>query len=285
MEELDGRTGVVTGAASGIGRALSRRLAEAGMNLVLADIEPSSLAAAAADLSAGGTRCTTVTCDVSKADDVNRVAEAAEEAFGNVHLVCNNAGVFAGGLSWEAPLSDYEWVLGVNTWGVIHGIRTFVPRMLAHGEPSHVVNTASMAGLTSGPLSGAYFMSKHAVLALSESLFHEMAMQQTRIGVSAVCPELIATRIGDSQRNRPTHLKRDADEALPEGTKVVEGAIREAVKTGVDPDVIATRTVEAIRENRFYVLAPEGNPWREACRTRCEDILAARNPSQGPPAG
>jgi len=285
MEELNGRTAVVTGAASGIGRALSRRLAEAGMNLVLADIEPGSLSAAAADLSERGTRCTTVTCDVSKADDVNRLAEEAEDVFGYVHVVCNNAGVFAGGLSWEAPLSDYEWVLGVNTWGVIHGIRTFVPHMLAHGEPSHVVNTASMAGLTSGPLSAAYFMSKHAVLALSESLFHEMAMQQTNIGVSAVCPELISTRIGESQRNRPAHLKREDPDALPDGTKAVEGAIREAVKTGADPDVIATRTLEAIRENRFYVLAPEGNPWRDACRIRCEDILAARNPSQGPPTG
>jgi glycerate dehydrogenase len=204
------------------------------------------------------------------------------EAFGGVHLVCNNAGVFAGGLSWEAPVSDYQWVLGVNTWGVIHGIRTFVPILLSQGEPAHVVNTASMAALTSGPLSAAYFMSKHAVLALSESLYLELRQKQAPIGVSVVCPELIATRIGDADRNRPVHLKRGDTPASPE-RDLVEQAIRAATQSqGAPPDVIAERTLRAIREDRFYVLAPEGDPWRTACHARFDAIRSERNPGMPP---
>lgn len=277
MKELTGKVAVVTGGASGIGRAMAQRLGEQGMRVMLSDVDGSALAEVVAQLEDQGIAARGTQADVSLADSVQELAQATLDAFGAVHVVCNNAGVFAGGLSWEAPLSDYEWVLGVNTWGVIHGIRSFVPIFLEQGE-GHVVNTASMAALTSMPLSGAYVMSKHAVLALSESLFHELRMKQANVGVSVVCPELIATRIGEADRNRPAHLKR-GDEAPPPETAMVEGAIREATRSGADPMLIADRMVQAILDDRFYVLAPEGDPWRTACDLRLDDIREARNPS------
>ena len=282
MENLSGKVAVVTGAASGIGLALAKRLGAEGMKLVLADVEPAALSGAQQALVAANIECITVPTDVSRADAVQSLAERTLDAFGAVHIVCNNAGVFAGGLSWEAPLSDYEWVLGVNTWGVIHGIKSFVPILLRQDEPGHVVNTASMAALTSGPLSAAYFMSKHAVLALSESLFLELRQRNAKVGVSVVCPELITTRIGDADRNRPPHLKRGDEPASPE-RDLIEGAIRAATESqGIAPDVIAERTLRAIREDRFYVLAPEGNPWRDACHARLDAIRNERNPGMPP---
>ena len=277
MEELKGRVAVVTGAASGIGRALSERFAAEGMRVVLADVEAEALEVARSELAAAGHEVHAVRTDVSQADDVQRLAESALEAFGKIHVVCNNAGVFAGGRTWEAPLSDYEWVFGVNQWGVIHGVRTFVPILLAQGEPGHVVNTASMAGVTSAPLAGAYYMSKHAVLALSESLYHELAQEEAAVGVSVLCPELINTGIGRSERNRPHHLKRDETGAEP-GREAVEGALRELITTGLDPSEMAERVVEAIREDRFYILSEKGGNWRQACEQRLEDIRLARNP-------
>ena len=282
MEKLNGKVAVVTGAASGIGLALAKRLGTEGMRLVLADVEPAALAGAQRALAGAGVECLGVPTDVSRADAVAALAERTLDAFGTVHVVCNNAGVFAGGLSWEAPLSDYEWVLGVNTWGVIHGIKSFVPILLRQDEPGHVVNTASMAALTSGPLSAAYFMSKHAVLALSESLYLELRQRNAKVGVSVVCPELIATRIGDAERNRPLHLKR-GDEPASAERDLVEGAIRSATRTqGIDPGLIAERTLAAIRADRFYVLAPEGNPWRDACHARLDAIRHERNPGMPP---
>jgi NAD(P)-dependent dehydrogenase (short-subunit alcohol dehydrogenase family) len=282
MEELRGKVAVVTGGASGIGLALAKRLGAEGMKLVLADVEPAALAGATKTLEGAGVECLGVLTDVSRADSVAALAERTLDAFGRVHVVCNNAGVFAGGLSWEAPVSDYEWVLGVNTWGVIHGIRTFVPILLRQGEPAHVVNTASMAAVTSGPLSGAYFMSKHAVLALSESLFLELRQRGAKVGVSVVCPELIATRIGDAERNRPLHWKRGDAPASPE-RDLVENAIKTATRTqGAPPERIAERTLEAIRAGRFYVLAPEGDPWRDACHARLDAIRTERNPGMPP---
>jgi len=279
MDQLEGKVAVVTGAASGIGRALSLRLAQEGMRLCLADVEVEALEEAASALRAQGSEVVTWATDVSQADAVQALALRTLEAYGAVHVVCNNAGVFAGGLSWEAPLSDYEWVLGVNTWGVIHGIRSFVPILLRQGQAAHIVNTASMAAVTTGPLSGAYFMSKHAVLALSETLYLELQQRRAPIGVSVVCPELVSTRIADSARNRPEHLARK--DALPASSErdLVESAIRSATATGADPAEIAERTLAAIREDRFYVLAPEGDPWRDACHRRLDDIRHARNPS------
>jgi len=277
MEQLRGKTAVVTGAASGIGLALARRFGAEGMRVVLADVEDAALERAAAELAAAGVPQIAVRTDVSRAEEVEALAERASAAFGAVHVLCNNAGVFAGGLAWEVPLADWSWVLGVNLWGVIHGVRSFVPRMLAHGEEAHVVNTASMAGLMSSPLAAPYAVSKHAVVALSETLYHELGMQRSKIGVSVLCPEGVATRIGESERNRP---HASAAGATPAATGVA-AALRSAVSQGLAPEVMAERVVRAIRERRFYVLA-EG-PWRRPAELRAEDVRLGRNPSFGAP--
>jgi NAD(P)-dependent dehydrogenase (short-subunit alcohol dehydrogenase family) len=282
MQELRERVAVVTGAASGIGRALCERFAREGMKVVLADVDLPGLAEVERGLTENGARTLVVPTDVTRADAVSGLAERTLDAFGAVHVVCNNAGVFAAGPSWQAPLSDYEFVLGVNVWGVIHGIRTFVPILLEGGEEGHVVNTASMAALTAMPLSAAYSMSKHAVLALSETLYLELRGRGARIGVSALCPEAVATGIGRSERVRPDHLRRKAGEAEAPEFTLVETAIRDVIAGGLAPERIAERVVRAIREDRFYVLPDEG-PWLEACRTRHEDIRLGRNPSLAVP--
>jgi NAD(P)-dependent dehydrogenase (short-subunit alcohol dehydrogenase family) len=276
VEDLAGRTAVVTGAASGIGRALALACAQAGMNVVLADLEEGALLEAASAVERSGAAALAVRTDVSVAGSLRELAERTREAFGSAHLVCNNAGVFVGGTCWEAPLSDYEWVFGVNVWGVIHGIQAFVPMLLEQGE-GHVLNTASMAGVTALPFTAPYVMSKHAGVSLSESLFLELQAKGSAVGVSVLCPELIATRIGESDRNRPEHLKRDGP-SHPE-RDLVEGAIRAGTAQGLDPAVVAARALEAVRAGRLYVFPPKGDPWRAACDARLDDLREARNPS------
>jgi NAD(P)-dependent dehydrogenase (short-subunit alcohol dehydrogenase family) len=273
MQELRGRTAVVTGAASGIGLALATRFGAERMRVVLADVEADALARAEKDLAAAGVECIAVRTDVSRAEEVDALASRAIDAFGAVHVVCNNAGVFSGGLSWEASLEDWRWVLGVNLWGVIHGLRSFVPLLLAHGEEAHVVNTASMAGLVSGPLVGPYTVSKHAVVALSETLHHEMAMRGAKVGVSVLCPEAVATGIARSERNQPAGAR---PAPTPEQS-LVAAALAGTIAKGLPPAVMAERVVGAMRERRFYVLA-EGE-WRGAAELRCEDVRLGRNPT------
>ena len=282
MQQFEGRVAVVTGAASGIGLALATRFAEEGMRVVLADLETGALRDAADGLAERGFEVLPVVTDVAQPDALHALAERSVEAFGSAHVLCNNAGVFAAGNSWEAPLSDYEWVFAVNVWGVVHGLKAFMPLLLQQDE-AHVVNTASMAGVTSAPFVAPYYMSKHAVFSLSETLYLEMQAKETSVGVSVVCPELIHTRIAESERNRPEHLKREGSSHTERD--LVEGAIRASVGTGEAPKVIADRTLEAIRERRLYVLAPEGNPWRDACHTRLDDLREARNPLGVVPRG
>ena len=279
MQDLAGRVAVVTGAASGIGRALAGHLAELEMRVVMADVEAPALAEAARERTDAGHEVVAVQTDVSNADSVAALAERSYEAFGAVHVLCNNAGVFAAGWSFEAPQSDYDWCFGVNVWGILNGLRSFVPRMLEAGEPGHVVNTASMAALISVPLSAPYTMSKAAVLSLSESLYLEMQSRAAPIGVSVVCPELVDTRIGWGERNRPPHLERKDDEGASPERDNTEQAIRVATDSGLEPRVLAERIVKGIRENQLYVLAPEGDPWRAACNARLEDLRLARNPA------
>jgi NAD(P)-dependent dehydrogenase (short-subunit alcohol dehydrogenase family) len=280
LTEFDGKTAVVTGAASGIGRALCERFASLGMRVVMADIEADRLRESAKQIEATGANVLAMRIDVSQADELSRLAEATLERFGGVHVVCNNAGVFAGGLTWDAIGTDWEWVLGVNVYGVLHGIRAFVPIMLEQNEPGHIVNTCSMAGLISTPFSGAYNVSKHAALSLTETLYHELRMKASPVGCSALCPELIRTGIANSDRNRPAHLKRPDDAGTPE-MELVENAIRTTIETGLDPAVMAERVHQGIKTDRFYLLAEEGTNWDAACLARLEDIRLRRNPTLG----
>jgi NAD(P)-dependent dehydrogenase (short-subunit alcohol dehydrogenase family) len=271
VRELRDKVAVITGAASGIGRALAERCADEGMIVVLADIEADALANAEAELGRRGARVLAVATDVSRADDVERLARETWNAFGAAHLVCNNAGVALDGPIWECSLEDWRWVLDVNLWGVIHGVRSFVPRMLAQGSEGHVVNVASVAGLISEPGLGVYKASKHAVVSISETLHHELRERGANVSVSVVCPGFVRTRIADAQRNRP---ERDAAETA----RPLREAVRRAFEAGSSPADVAAKTLEAVRADRFYVLThPE---WKEAARRRLEDVLDERNPSR-----
>jgi len=273
LESLAGRVAVVTGAASGIGRAMAERFVAEGMRVVLADVEKPRLDEAA---HAVGGDVVAVPTDVSRPDAVDALAARTLDHFGGVHLVCNNAGVFVGGSAWETPLEDYAWLIDVNVWGVVHGVRSFVPRMLERGEPGHVVNTASMAGMTNAPYAAAYYLTKHAVVGLSEGLYHELAFAGGTLGVSVLCPEAIATGIGHSERVRPErHAMRAgarADSAL-----FTEQALRDVCGKGVAPSVMADRVVDAVRANRFYILAEDA--WRDTLGARLDDVRLGRNPT------
>jgi NAD(P)-dependent dehydrogenase (short-subunit alcohol dehydrogenase family) len=246
MQELRGKVAVVTGAGSGIGQALAIRLASAGMRVVASDIEAEGLAKTATQLD----EATTLVTDVSQEEDVIALADHAYATFGAVDVLCNNAGVFAGGLMWQRPASDFTWTLGVNLWGILHAIRVFVPRMLDAGSEGHVVNTVSMAGMCTTPYSGPYDISKFAALAATECLAHDLATVGAPIGVSAVVPSLVATRIGTSGRNRPAALAADASE---DATFVEQVLADATTNQGMTPDEVAALILDAIRTNTFLV--------------------------------
>jgi NAD(P)-dependent dehydrogenase (short-subunit alcohol dehydrogenase family) len=281
MKDFKDKTAVITGGASGIGRAMGELFLSKGMNVVLADIEQKVLDATVADLKAKGGNCIGVVTDVSRAEDVQRLADAAIASFGGIHIACNNAGVFAGGLLWEEGLADFQWQLDVNVWGVIHGIRTFVPIMAAQDSECHIVNTASMAAVTAMPYSGIYHMTKHAVLALSESLYHELAFHVPNVKVSVLCPEAINTGIAASERNRPSAYSREGDIVESDARAIVSQALSDSVAVGIGPEVMAQRVFDGIVAERFYLLSEEA--WREAAHTRLDDIRLARNPTFAPP--
>ena len=280
MDELRGKVAVVTGAASGIGLALAERFVDEGMRVVASDVEEAALEAAGARLRERGGEIATHRTDVADAAAVDALAEATWDAFGACHVLCNNAGVLSGGAAWEIPIEDWQWVLGVNLYGVVNGVRSFVPRMLGDGAEGHVVNVASMAAVTTVPFASVYHVSKHGVLAYSECLTKELRAAGAKIGVSVLCPEMIDTQIGESDRNRPA-----AYESPSSATHdlVVKSTI-EAAKQGLPPSVMADRVVQAIHDDRFYILS-EGESWREMADTRSRDLLAGRNPTTIVPEG
>ena len=281
MQELTGRVAVVTGAASGIGFALASAFAAEGMQVVLADVEAPALDDAVAKLAAGGADVLGVRTDVSDGAQMQALADAAVDRYGAVHVLCNNAGVGGGGLSWEAPLATWEWVLGVNLWGVIHGVRAFVPILMRQPE-AHVVNTASVAGLVAGPFMGPYNASKHAVVALSETLHHEMGIMAPQVKVSVLCPGWVRTRIADSARNRPGGPAED-----PVAAAGFAQALQALIDRGLAPEVVAEKVIAAIRAEQFWILPHDGVEefWAEFVNARARSLIDRTNPAiRTPPA-
>jgi NAD(P)-dependent dehydrogenase (short-subunit alcohol dehydrogenase family) len=269
MEQLGDKVAVVTGAGSGIGRALVRRFAAEGMRVVAADIEDAALAETVDGLD----RTSAFVADVARYDDVDALAEHTYETFGSTDVLCNNAGVFAGGFIWERPPSDFEWTLGVNLWGILHAVRAFVPRMLAAAMPAHIVNTVSIAGLCSTAYSGPYSISKFAALAATESLAHDLRAINAPIRVSAVVPAAVNTRIAASARNRPDTLPgKSSDDA-----RFVEGALADLTAThGAPPEDVAALVVDAIRTEQFLV--PTKPSFARQLRERYEALLEKQLP-------
>jgi NAD(P)-dependent dehydrogenase (short-subunit alcohol dehydrogenase family) len=268
MERLEGRVAVVTGAGSGIGRALVRRFVDEGMSVVAADVE-----AAALDETVAGTGAVPVVGDVSDTDAVEALAATTYERFGAAHLVCANAGVFQGGISWERSVEDWQWVLGVNLWGVIHAVKAFVPRMIEGGDEGHVVVTSSMAGLACAAFSGPYQTSKFAAYAVAESLAHDLRASGIPIGVSALCPGAVNTRIAESGRNRPAGLPAKGGEDVD----FVEGALADlADQQGIDPSEVATRVVAAVRAGDFLI--PTNDAYADQLRVHTDAQIACRLP-------
>ena len=275
MKDLENRVAVVTGGASGIGLGMARAFAAEGMRVVVADIESDARDAAVGQLTDAGAEAIGIPCDVGDEDAVRALRDETLARFGAVHVLCNNAGVAGGapGPLWAAPQDDWDWVMGVNVQGVIHGIRHFVPVLLEQGEGGHVVNTASMAGLIQG--GGIYGVSKQACVALSEGLWRDLQAVDPRVGVSVLCPGWVRTRIMESERNRPEAPRSPED--LPDEVRVMRDLVAGLIERGLDPLEVGRQVVAAIREGRFYILTHPG--WNNMIRHRFECILEGRPPT------
>lgn len=262
---------VITGAASGIGRGMAKRFATEGMAVVLADIEEDPLARLETDLRAKGATVLTVRTDVSNPTDVESLAEQTLEAFGAMHILCNNAGVVCSRPIWEHTLADWEWVLGVNLWGVIHGIRSFVPRMLAQDAECHIVNTASILGMVRGPGEGIYKVTKHGVVVLSETLADELAEKKSQIQVHVLCPGWVRTGILDSGRNRPDVLRNQREETTHQPTIGGSRNVQADMEAGISPAEVADHVYNALQAGTFYIFThPEQKAW---VRERMDHII------------
>jgi NAD(P)-dependent dehydrogenase (short-subunit alcohol dehydrogenase family) len=272
MEDLQGKVAVITGGASGIGRAVAERAIAEGMRVVLADIEEGPLKQAVDDLTAAGAEVVGVATDVADRASVEALRDRALDHFGAVHLVHNNAGIGLGGPIWEVTEEDWRWILGVNLWGVIHGVASFTPLLIEQGE-GHIVNTASIAGLIVAPFLGPYNATKQAVVAISETLFKDLQTVGAPVGVSVLCPGFVQTRIAESGRNRPDWAPDRDSTAAAE----VQGVVQNLVDDGIAPGTVADRVIDAVRTNTFYILThPELDI---ALTTRFDDIVQGRAPS------
>jgi NAD(P)-dependent dehydrogenase (short-subunit alcohol dehydrogenase family) len=275
MKEFKGKVAVITGGASGIGRAIADRCVQEGMKLVIADVEDACLARAETELKDAGADVLAVKTDVSKRSEVERLADRAFEAFGQVHLLFNNAGVAAGGPPWEATWNDWDWVIGVNLWGVIHGVKVFTPRMLAQNTEGQIVNTSSAAGLVVGGGSAPYAVTKHAVVALSESMYTSLQQRNSLLKVSVLCPGMVRTNIVDVERNRPVELRNEPVPLSPE-MQAGLAAFKAILEAATPPAQVADVVFDAIRKEQFYILShPE---WIEVIQLRTESLLRMENP-------
>lgn len=277
MKNLKGKVAVITGGASGLGRAIADVCVREGMKIVIADIEDRTLQQATAEIQGLGAEVIGVKVDVSKADDVQRLADKTYETFGAAHLLFNNAGVAGGKRAWEATEADWQWELGVNLWGVIHGVRIFVPRMLVQGDECYVINTASVAGLLTPTMSASYNVTKHGVVALSETLYHDLNEVGAKIHAAVLCPAYVNTGIGESARNRPTDLKNQSEIISADQQaryELLKQALLKGKKTAAD---VANDVFAAIAEDKFYILThPRILP---SVQMRMEEIIAQKNPT------
>src|SRR5262245_49680166 len=275
MKEFKGKVAVITGAASGIGRGIAERCVSEGMKVVLADIDEANLNQAETELKSMGGTVLGVKTDVSKRSDVEMLARQALDAFGQVSLLFNNAGVAAGGAPWEATWNDWEWVIGVNLWGVIHGVKVFTPLMLAQNTECHIVNTSSAAGLIVGGSSAPYAVTKHAVVALSESLYFTLQQRNSLVKVSVLCPGLVRTNIINAERNRPAELQNDRVTVSPE-MQASLAVLKATIEAAMPPLHVADVVFDAIRKEQFYILShPE---WTEVIQLRTDNLLRMENP-------
>jgi len=273
MRELKGKVAVVTGAGSGIGRELALACAREGMAVMLADIDEPGMRESVAMIAPSGVRVAWMRCDVAKPQEVEALAERSWKELGEVRLLFNNAGVAVAGPVWTATLEDWKWTLDINLMGVVHGVRSFVPRMIAQGGECHVVNTASVAGLVDIPGSAVYCVSKHGVVALSECLFHDLRVARAKVGVSVLCPAYVNTGIGDSARHRPSELAASNPLSAP-----YEEAVRQALQRGrLTAADVANTTLDAVKNGRFYILTHE--KIKGAIEARMHDILDGRLPT------
>ena len=277
MKGFNDKVAVITGGASGIGRALAGRCAKEGMKIVLADVEATALELAGSELKAAGAQVLQVRTDVSKASDVELLARKTIDEFGAVHLLFNNAGVGAGTTVWNSTLADWQWVLGVNLWGIIHGVRTFVPIMLAQDTECHIVNTSSLAGLLPYHPSSPYQVSKFAVVGLSENMYYSLKQLNSKINVSVLCPGWVKTRIMDSGRNRPAELQNKPGEApvTPDDEVAIQGMV-ESMESGILPFEVANEVFNCIEKKQFYIIIPA--TWMSLIEQRSENIFHQRNP-------
>ena len=283
MQDYTGKVAVITGGASGIGRGLAERAASEGMKVVLADVEQDALDETAAALEATGAEVLPVITDVSKFEDVQALAQKTLDAFGGVHLLCNNAGIGSAnaGPVLTATLANWQWLLGVNLWGVIHGVHVFAPLMVRQNEAAHIVNTASVAGLVSGQL-GVYTVSKHAVVALSETLYEELVHLGSPVRAHVLCPGPVSTHLLEAARNRPAAIAHEPDTGDIEipGRREWMAGHADDMRNGMLPDTVAEHVFKALSNDQFYILThPSRKPLMQA---RLEDIVQERNPTVEP---
>ena len=274
MKSFKGKVAVVTGAASGIGRALAVYCAQKEMKIVLADIEQSALIQTESDLISEGADVIAVLTDVSKSNQVETLAQKTLESFGSIHLLFNNAGVAAGSTIWESTLADWKWVVDVNMWGIIHGLHVFVPIMLDQNTECHIVNTASVVGLLNNFTSSSYQVTKHAVVAISEQLYHSLAEINAKVKTSVLCPGWVRTHILNSKRNHPDQIQDKSSHKRQTDNHFAQ----EDLESGVSPEIVAEHVFHAIRENKFYVFV-NADEYKSLIRMRMENILEESNPS------
>jgi len=274
MQEFEAKTAVVTGAGSGIGRSLGVAFAQQGMRVALADLDRPAVAETVAIIESELPDADVMSfgCDVSQAEEVGEMADSIFDRWEQVHVLCNNAGVFVGGLIWDRPAEDFEFVLGANLWGILNGIRSFVPRMIAQQTEGHVVNTSSVAGLFGAPFEAPYAVSKFAAFAATESLAQDLQAVGSKNKASVLCPGIIATNIADSERHRPDGLATE----FTEDQKFVTDYLAQVIADGMAPDEVARIVLDAIRAERFLILTHDA--YRSQLNARVDALFAGQLP-------